>query len=211
MSESLEQSSRAAVHQRIIDVAGEEFRKQGIRSVRMDDLASMLGISKRTLYEEFEDKEAVLTAVFEKQIQIMEDRYVQYKEESANVLELILKLFRVTLSEYAKTNPKYFEEMHRYPKFKECFEEGKVKHMQNIKSFLDQGKEQGIFRPDLNVELFVKVQQLIEEKGLKELQEQYGMYETFKSTVLVSLRGISTEKSIQMIDDFMEEMTHKKE
>lgn len=210
MSESLEQSSRAAVHQRIIDVAGEEFRKQGIRSVRMDDLASMLGISKRTLYEEFEDKEAVLTAVFEKQIQIMEERYVQYKEESANVLELILKMFRVTLSEYAKTNPKYFEDMHRYPKFKECFEEGKVKHMQNIKSFLDQGKEQGIFRPDLNVELFVKVQQLIEEKGLKELQEQYGMYETFKSTVLVSLRGISTEKGIQMIDDFMEEMRHKK-
>lgn len=210
MSESLEQSSRAAVHQRIIDVAGEEFRKQGIRSVRMDDLASMLGISKRTLYEEFEDKEAVLTAVFEKQIQIMEDRYVQYKEESANVLELILKMFRVTLSEYAKTNPKYFEEMHRYPKFKECFEEGKIKHMQNIKVFLAEGMEQGIFRPDLNVELFVKVQQLIEEKGLKELQEQYGMYETFKSTVLVSLRGISTEKGIQMIDDFMEEMRHKK-
>lgn len=211
MSESLEQSSRAAVHQRIIDVAGEEFRKQGIRSVRMDDLASMLGISKRTLYEEFEDKEAVLTAVFEKQIQIMEDRYVQYKEESANVLELILKMFRVTLSEYAKTNPKYFEDMHRYPKFKECFEEGKIKHMQNIKVFLTQGMEQGIFRPDLNVELFVKVQQLIEEKGLKELKEQYGMYETFQATVLVPLRGISTNKGIQMIDDFMEEMTHKKE
>lgn len=211
MSESLEQSSRAAVHQRIIDVAGEEFRKQGIRSVRMDDLASMLGISKRTLYEEFEDKEAVLTAVFEKQIQIMEDRYVQYKEESANVLELILKMFRVTLSEYAKTNPKYFDDMQRYPKFKECFEEGKVKHMQNMKVFLTQGMEQGIFRSDLNVELFVKVQQLIEEKGLKELKELYGMYETFKTTVLVALRGISTEKGIQMIDDFMEEMTHKKE
>ena len=82
--------------------------------------------------------------------------------------------------------------------------------MQNIKVFLAEGMEQGIFRPDLNVELFVKVQQLIEEKGLKELQEQYGMYETFKSTVLVSLRGISTKKGIQMIDDFMEEMTHKK-
>ena len=210
MSESLEQSSRAAVHQRIIDVAGKEFRSQGIRSVRMDDLAAMLGISKRTLYEEFEDKEAVLTAVFNQQIQIMEERYAQYKEESANVLELILKMFRVTLGEYAKTNPKYFEEMHRYPKFKECFEEGKIKHMQNIKVFLAEGMEQGIFRPDLNVELFVKVQQLIEEKGLKELQEQYGMYETFKSTVLVSLRGISTKKGIQMIDDFMEEMRHKK-
>lgn len=210
MSESLEQSSRAFLHQRIIDVAGEEFRKQGIRSVRMDDLAGMLGISKRTLYEEFEDKEAVLTAVFNQQIQRMEALYAKNKEESANVLELVLRMFRLSLNEYALTNPKYFEDMHRYPKFKECFEEGKIKHMQNIKVFLVQGMEQGIFRPDLNVELFVKVQQLIEEKGLKELQEQYGMYETFKATVLVSLRGISTEKGIQMIDDFMEEMRHKK-
>lgn len=211
MSELQEQTSREALHQRIIDVAGEEFRKHGIRSVRMDDLSSLLGISKRTLYEEFEDKEAVLTAVFDHQIRRMEAVYAKNREESANVLELVLRMFRISLTEYAQTNPKYFDDMQRYPKFKECFEEGKVKHMQNMKVFLTQGMEQGIIRSDLNVELFVKVQQLIEEKGLKELKELYGMYETFKTTVLVALRGISTEKGIQMIDDFMEEMRHKSE
>ena len=211
MSELQEQTSREALHQRIIDVAGEEFRKHGIRSVRMDDLSSLLGISKRTLYEEFEDKETVLTAVFDHQIRRMEAVYAKNREESANVLELVLRMFRISLTEYAQTNPKYFDDMQRYPKFKECFEEGKVKHMQNMKVFLTQGMEQGIFRSDLNVELFVKVQQLIEEKGLKELKELYGMYETFKATVLVPLRGISTEKGIQMIDDFMIEMNRKKE
>ena len=211
MSELQEQTSREALHQRIIDVAGEEFRKHGIRSVRMDDLSSLLGISKRTLYEEFEDKEAVLTAVFDHQIRKMEAVYAKNREESANVLELVLRMFRISLTEYAQTNPKYFDDMQRYPKFKECFEEGKIKHMQNMKVFLTQGMEQGIIRSDLNVELFVKVQQLIEEKGLKELKELYGMYETFKTTVLVALRGISTEKGIQMIDDFMIEMNRKKE
>ena len=211
MSELQEQTSREALHQRIIDVAGEEFRKHGIRSVRMDDLSSLLGISKRTLYEEFEDKEAVLTAVFDHQIRRMEAVYAKNREESANVLELVLRMFRISLTEYAQTNPKYFDDMQRYPKFKECFEEGKVKHMQNMKVFLTQGMEQGIIRSDLNVELFVKVQQLIEEKGLKELKELYGMYETFKATVLVPLRGISTEKGIQMIDDFIIEMNRKKE
>ena len=211
MSELQEQTSREALHQRIIEVAGEEFRKHGIRSVRMDDLAGMLGISKRTLYEEFEDKEAVLTAVFDHHIKKMEVAFAKNREESANVLEMVLGMFRISLNEYGQTNPKYFEDMQRYPKFKECFEEGKVKRMQNMKVFLTQGKEQGIFRSDLNVELFVKVQQLIEEKGLKELKELYGMYETFKATVLVSLRGISTEKGIQMIDNFMMEMNHNKE
>ena len=82
MSELQEQTSREALHQRIIDVAGEEFRKHGIRSVRMDDLSSLLGISKRTLYEEFEDKEAVLTAVFDHQIRRMEAVYAKNREES---------------------------------------------------------------------------------------------------------------------------------
>ena len=36
------------------------FAEQGIKSIRMDDIAKTLGVSKRTLYEMFEDKEELL-------------------------------------------------------------------------------------------------------------------------------------------------------
>ena len=45
---------------RIIEEAMRMFVQQGIKSVRMDDIARSLGVSKRTLYEQFGDKEELL-------------------------------------------------------------------------------------------------------------------------------------------------------
>lgn len=46
--------------ERIVDRAMQMFVAQGIKSVRMDDIARTLGVSKRTLYELFGDKEHLL-------------------------------------------------------------------------------------------------------------------------------------------------------
>ena len=47
---------------RILQTAMREFKQKGIRDVRMDDIAGILGISKRTLYEIYENKEELLLA-----------------------------------------------------------------------------------------------------------------------------------------------------
>ena len=49
--------------ERIIEQAMHMFVSQGIKSVRMDDIAQQLGVSKRTLYELFGDKEGLLYPV----------------------------------------------------------------------------------------------------------------------------------------------------
>ena len=51
-----ETSNRAELRDRIIVKATEAFTAHGIKSITMDDIATSLGISKRTLYEVFEDK-----------------------------------------------------------------------------------------------------------------------------------------------------------
>ena len=48
---------RRQLRKRILEVASLEFRSKGIRSVKMDDIANSLSISKRTLYEIYENKE----------------------------------------------------------------------------------------------------------------------------------------------------------
>ena len=45
---------------RIIDKAAVLFTRHGIKSVTMDYIASQMGISKRTLYENFKDKDQLL-------------------------------------------------------------------------------------------------------------------------------------------------------
>ena len=50
------------IKQRIIEEASKLFAKSGVKRVKMGDLAKHLGISKRTIYENFEDKEELLIA-----------------------------------------------------------------------------------------------------------------------------------------------------
>ena len=48
------------MQQRIIDTAESMFFRFGIRSVTMDDIAKELGISKKTIYQNFEDKDEIV-------------------------------------------------------------------------------------------------------------------------------------------------------
>ena len=50
------------IKQRIIEEASELFAKMGIKRLTMGDLAKHLGVSKRTIYENFKDKEELLIA-----------------------------------------------------------------------------------------------------------------------------------------------------
>ncbi len=55
-----QQNSGESLRARVIKKASQEFIKKGIKSVRMDDIAALLTISKRTLYEIFNNKEELL-------------------------------------------------------------------------------------------------------------------------------------------------------
>lgn len=210
MSESSCTSTRQALHDHIIEVADEQFRKHGIRSVRMDDLAALLGISKRTLYQEFSDKEAVLVAISARNKHVMDEAFRKYEQESENVLELMLNMVRFTIKVFSTTNPKYFEEMHRYPLFKEEVEKSKVAHREKMRCFFLKGIEQGIFRESMNVEMFLDLQQVIQDHAVHSLTQKYGAVETLRNSMLTGIRGVSTLKGIEMIDAFLEEIKNEK-
>ena len=100
-------SQRAELRERIVVTAMEAFRTKGIRSITMDDIAAALGISKRTLYEVFADKESLLRECILK-AQADRDRYLQQVyEESHNVLEVILAVFQKSIEVFHQTNKRF--------------------------------------------------------------------------------------------------------
>ena len=70
-------SQRVELRERIITAATEAFTSKGIKSITMDDIAAALGISKRTLYEVFSDKESLLKECILK-AQADRDKYLQF-------------------------------------------------------------------------------------------------------------------------------------
>ena len=77
---------RRELREKIIIAAGELFAKDGIRSVTMDDIAASFGISKRTLYELFSDKEALLIDCIRMEMELEEVYMREQAAQSYNVL-----------------------------------------------------------------------------------------------------------------------------
>ena len=89
-----ENSQRVELKDRIIETASEAFTTHGIKSITMDDIAASLGISKRTLYEVFQDKESLLTQCILKRQEEMNAFLAETLANSKNVLEVILVCYQ---------------------------------------------------------------------------------------------------------------------
>ncbi len=61
-----EHLSKLELRERIVELALDSFATHGIKSITMDEIATTLGISKRTLYEVFPDKETLLLECLKK-------------------------------------------------------------------------------------------------------------------------------------------------
>ena len=83
----------------IVEQAAKMFVNQGVKAVRMDDIAHELSISKRTLYELFGDKEELLYLCIKHFIEVGRARREKQIKEIDNDLEVMLFSFRDMISD----------------------------------------------------------------------------------------------------------------
>ena len=201
-----EHPQRLELRERIIDTALNSFATHGIKSITMDDIAAALGISKRTLYEVFSDKETLLMECLLK-AQREGDAYVKdVYEKASNVLEVLLKLYQRSIEKFHNTNKKFFEDIKKYPKVYEMMKNRQDSDSQKTMSFFKTGVEQGIFRSDVN---FAIVNLLVREQFdvllNTDICNEYPFIEVYESIMFTYIRGISTEKGAKVLEDFIQE------
>lgn len=199
-------SQRAELRERIIVTAMEAFRSKGIKSITMDDIAATLGISKRTLYEVFSDKESLLKECILK-AQEDRDKYLQQVyEESHNVLEVILAVFQKSIEMFHKTNKRFFEDIKKYPKVYEMMRARQDSDSERTMSFFKVGVEQGIFRSDVNFSIVnLLVREQFDVLLNTDICSEYPFIEVYESIMFTYIRGISTEKGAKVLEDFIQE------
>ena len=172
----------------------------------MDDIAAALGISKRTLYEVFADKESLLRECILK-MQADRDKYLQeVYDDSTNVLEVILAVFQKSIEVFHQTNKRFFEDLKKYPKVYAIMQERRHSDSEKTMSFFMSGVDQGIFRSDVN---FAIVNLLVREQFdvllNTDICNEYSFVEVYESIMFTYLRGISTEKGARVLEDFISE------
>ena len=144
---------RQQLYDRILDTAMSAFTKKGIKAVKMDDIVQQLVISKRTLYEIFENKEVLLYEGVRKSKRQRNELLKQMISECSNVMDLILLFYHKKVEEFKLVNPQFYEDLVRYPRVLVFLEEEKDANHQQFMAFLMRGVSEGYFRSDIDYEV----------------------------------------------------------
>lgn len=202
------QAYREELKQRIIDVAMKEFWQKGVKAVKMDDIANDLTISKRTLYETYENKEVLLLEVLKHHKQQQHNHMAEFAEKvNGNVMDIIFELYNMHVESCKKINPVFYEELKKYHKVTEYLAATADKDEKDTQAFFKAGIEQGYFRPELNYNVLSKIMRLSAKYVVE--HEDITQYESdfiFKNVIFVFFRGFCTIKGVEAVDKKLAEL-----
>ncbi len=142
----------------ILEEAEKLFLKFGMRSVTMDDIAKHLGMSKKTIYVNFKDKNELVMNMVSSMLTRDECRIAECKVESKDAIEEIFMTMEVMKEMMSSINPVVFYDLEKYHnkayKMLMCFHEDRI--YQSIKTVLERGINEQIFRSDINVDILAQ-------------------------------------------------------
>lgn len=145
--------------ERIKEKADELYRRYGVKSVTMDEIASQLGVSKKTIYQSYKDKNELVDAVIEDMLEYNKVCCSTSREKATNAIQEIY-LGMETLQEMLDNmNPSILFDIERgHPQAFIKFKEFKYNFLfQLIKSNIERGKKEGLYREDVNTDFISKV------------------------------------------------------
>lgn len=146
------------VKERILEKAGDLFKRYGIRSITMDEIAAQLGISKKTIYQFFTDKDEMVSAVIEQEVQRNEKECIGLREQSTDAVNQIFRAVESSEELLQAMNPQilYDLEKHHPRAFKKLRD---YKYQFLYKEIMDNllwGLEDGLYRKELNLEMLTR-------------------------------------------------------
>lgn len=184
---------------RILDKAEEKFFQFGFTKVTMDEIATELGISKKTIYKYFPGKKMLLKRLvksFQKDVErnleeIAENEELDYMERLKTMMHFLgVKLSKIKkplIRDIQINAPEIWEDINQ-------FRERLLK--ENLGKILDKGIETGIFRNDFQKEIFMLIylnliQSTVTPKVLSQIP--YTPVEVFETIIKIFFGGILTE------------------
>jgi TetR/AcrR family transcriptional regulator, cholesterol catabolism regulator len=194
-------------NEKILKGALQLFFKYGIRQVTMDDIAKELGISKKTIYQFFKEKDDLVNQLCEIEMSRNESEFNLINKTAKDPIHEIILLSSKMRDMMQHINPSFFMDLQKfYPLAFARFKQFKNScALENILNNIKKGIEMGIYRDNMDID-FVAKYRLAQIDML-----MFGNYFTFEKTsfsktsqIMLELfvYGISTQKGHKMLDNY---------
>lgn len=191
---------------KIIEGAAHLFRIYGIKSVTMDTIANHLGISKRTIYEVFSDKDELLVGVLQWMTAKQNDLVTKVLTESDNAVKAIFMLLEINRDHFRNMSPAFQQDLKRFQNggFQKKEMNCEMPDFRNHKKIIERGIEEKLFRADIDADFVNRclylMGSLTMDYDLFPL-EDFSRSEVIRHGFINYLRGISTPAGLDLIND----------
>jgi AcrR family transcriptional regulator len=197
------------VRERILETALKMFRTYGVKGVTMFDIARDCGISKKTVYEHFVDKQSLV----DEGMQQMLNNHTAYFNEglqiTTNAIEELVRNMRYIVSLARTLNPVLLYEIQKYHpdtwRNIENFRSDGV--LCNIKANLKRGMTEGLYRQNLHVDIVARMRQLQLEAAFDPVPypaDKFEMHVVMEQVTAHFILGIATIKGHKLVNQYLQ-------
>ena len=192
----------------ILKTAVELFLNYGFKSVTMDDIANAQGISKKTIYQYFENKNVIVEEAVMYLFQTISTGIEDIRGLEKNPIEEILEIkkFLMLNLKDEKSSPQYQLEKY-YPKIYKDIKEKQFCVMEDcVACNLDRGVKVGLYRETINVDFISKIyftcMMALKDKELFPLNN-FSMHTLMNNYLEYHLRGICTQEGLKKLEHYL--------
>jgi AcrR family transcriptional regulator len=202
------------IKDRIKQKADELYRRYGVKSVTMDEIASQLGVSKKTIYQSFSDKNELVDAVIIDMLDFNKICCHKSQIQSENAVHEIFLAIENFQHIMINMNPAILFDIKRgYPQTFQKFSDYKYDFLfKIIKNNIERGKREGLYREELDADMIAKVR--IENLMLPFNEEvfprsEYSLVVLQQEMMEYFLFGMVTLKGNKLISKYQKERSEK--
>lgn len=195
---------------RILDGAEELYFRYGVRSVTMDDIANHLSISKKTIYQHFNDKDDLVINVMQKHLKNEEITCNELMGGSGNAILHIYNITKYMRNHVANINPSLLFDLKKYhSKAFKSYESFKHDYLtKQIEKNLSQGIEEGFYRKEINIKVITKMRLALMEMGFDATvfpPSEFNIVEVQLELFEHFLRGVLTPQGLELLEKYRHE------
>ena len=192
------------------------FKRYGTRSVTMDDIARYLGMSKKTLYQEFSDKHELISRVIDFDMEQSRILLEEVKKSDSNAVQELFMLNRQIHSLRILYSPTFYFDLRRYypETYHRWIEDKRSNLYRVITENLRKGKSEGIYRAEIDEHIIGRLHmariEMLDGNDLIEDHERLSD-DFIREVFIYHLHGICNEQGMKLItlekDSFKQQNT----
>jgi TetR/AcrR family transcriptional regulator, cholesterol catabolism regulator len=200
---------------RIQEKAHELFMRYGVRSVSMDDIAGQLGMSKKTIYQYFADKDELVDAVMDDEVNQTHTDCDFCKKNAKDAVDEIFLTMEQIQEQFSQLNPMVLYDIEKFhPRAFVKFKKMKDEYLQQVVAAnLKRGIKEELYRADINVEMMSKYRvetMMISFSMAAQAPAKYNLAAVAQETMEHFLYGLATLKGYKLITKYKEDQIKKK-